>query len=334
MNHVRSLTSSSLVRRALRILGIGVLAMGAILLGQPSPYARLDPGPVSDVSSGVTGTGLKDVHGDKDGTFHMLTVDVGRVTWFEYIVAKIPGTGVETAKVDLSSHGRKVSDQTMDASKQTAGLLAERFVSGSVSSLKADGAVIIDVRADSPAERSGLKRGDVIVEMDGTQVATSAEVAMLVKTAEGSVDVVVRRGQNRLAFVVSPESGVIGVQVDTQYRGSPVITVGTPGVGGASAGLVMTLAFIDALSPGDLTSGKLIAATGTVDAAGRVGAIRGLRQKLEAARDIPAALIFIPTANKDEVGVAEDIVPVSSVEDAVRELCRRGSSDDVCRRYT
>ncbi len=55
-------------------------------------------------------------------------------------------------------------------------------------------------------------------------------------------------------------------------------------VGGPSAGMVFALGVVDLLTPGEMTGGKRFAGTGTIDSAGNVGAIGGIRQKLLGAR--------------------------------------------------
>ncbi len=55
-------------------------------------------------------------------------------------------------------------------------------------------------------------------------------------------------------------------------------------IGGPSAGLMFTLGIIDKLEPDDLTGGKIIAGTGTIDDEGNVGPIGGIPQKLVGAK--------------------------------------------------
>ena len=59
-------------------------------------------------------------------------------------------------------------------------------------------------------------------------------------------------------------------------------------IGGPSAGLMFALGIIDKLEPEDLTGGKVIAGTGTIDDEGNVGPIGGIPQKLVGAKDAGA----------------------------------------------
>jgi PDZ domain-containing protein len=73
-------------------------------------------------------------------------------------------------------------------------------------------------------------------------------------------------------------------------------------IGGPSAGLMMSLAIYDTLTPGSLTGGEHIAGTGTITPAGEVGPIGGIQQKIAAARDVGAKLFFVPARNCDGIG--------------------------------
>ena len=64
---------------------------------------------------------------------------------------------------------------------------------------------------------------------------------------------------------------------------------------------MFALGIIDTLTPGELNGGERIAGTGTIDAAGAVGPIGGIRQKLYGARDAGATVFLAPEENCDEV---------------------------------
>ena len=82
---------------------------------------------------------------------------------------------------------------------------------------------------------------------------------------------------------------------------------------------MFTLAVYDVLTPGDLTAGKRIAGTGTMEPDESVGPIGGIRQKLHGARDGGADYFLAPADNCDEV--------VGHVPDGLTVL-RIGTFDD------
>ncbi|GAA2194462.1 YlbL family protein [Streptomyces bangladeshensis] len=99
-------------------------------------------------------------------------------------------------------------------------------------------------------------------------------------------------------------------------------------VGGPSAGLLFTLGIIDKLdgdgSGGDLTGGRTIAGTGTIDASGKVGAVGGVALKTQAARRDGATVFLVPKAEcadaKAELPKGLRLVPVTTLKGAVDSL--------------
>jgi Lon-like protease len=99
-------------------------------------------------------------------------------------------------------------------------------------------------------------------------------------------------------------------------------------VGGPSAGLLFTLGIIDKVDGdghgGDLTGGRIIAGTGTIDASGKVGAVGGVPLKELAARRDGATVFLVP---RDECGEATAelpsglrLIPVRTLDDALSSL--------------
>jgi len=73
--------------------------------------------------------------------------------------------------------------------------------------LDGKGLLINDVRENSPAAKSGLKAGDVIVEIEGKQVSETFELLRSVnEKKEGDVTLTIVRGKNRQTFRLTPES--------------------------------------------------------------------------------------------------------------------------------
>ena len=64
---------------------------------------------------------------------------------------------------------------------------------------------------------------------------------------------------------------------------------------------MFALGIIDALTPGDMTGGKDIAGTGTIEIDGQVGAIGGIRQKMTGAQDAGSDYFLAPAANCSEL---------------------------------
>ncbi|MPY56947.1 S16 family serine protease [Streptomyces spongiae] len=106
------------------------------------------------------------------------------------------------------------------------------------------------------------------------------------------------------------------------------VTLKLSDVGGPSAGLLFSLGVIDKLdgdgSGGDLTGGRVIAGTGTIDAAGKVGAVGGVALKTQAARRDGATVFLVPKAEcsdaKSELPKGLRLIPVTTLKGAVNSL--------------
>ncbi|MFF6998509.1 S16 family serine protease [Streptomyces sp. NPDC008313] len=106
-------------------------------------------------------------------------------------------------------------------------------------------------------------------------------------------------------------------------------------VGGPSAGLLFSLGIVDKLdgdgSGGDLTGGRVIAGTGTIDADGKVGAVGGVALKTQAARRDGATVFLVPKAEcadaQSELPKGLRLVPVTTLAKTVDALIalRKGS---------
>ncbi|WP_333769274.1 S16 family serine protease [Streptomyces sp. IBSBF 2435] len=99
-------------------------------------------------------------------------------------------------------------------------------------------------------------------------------------------------------------------------------------VGGPSAGLLFTLGIIDKINGnghgGDLTGGRVIAGTGTIDAAGKVGAVGGVPLKEQAARRDGATVFLVPRAEcadaTAELPAGLRLIPVDTLDGALTAL--------------
>ncbi|MBJ6645799.1 S16 family serine protease [Streptomyces sp. BSE7-9] len=106
------------------------------------------------------------------------------------------------------------------------------------------------------------------------------------------------------------------------------VTLKLADVGGPSAGLLFSLGIVDKLdgdgSGGDLTGGRVVAGTGTIDAEGRVGAVGGVPLKTQAAKRDGATVFLVPRDEcaeaKAELPQGLRLVPVTTLQGAVDAL--------------
>lgn len=99
-------------------------------------------------------------------------------------------------------------------------------------------------------------------------------------------------------------------------------------VGGPSAGLLFTLGIIDKIAGdgrgGDLSGGRVIAGTGTIDARGKVGAVGGVPLKEKAARQDGATVFLVPRAEcadaTAQLPSGLRLIPVETLDGALSAL--------------
>ncbi|MEV7235895.1 S16 family serine protease [Streptomyces sp. NPDC051020] len=110
--------------------------------------------------------------------------------------------------------------------------------------------------------------------------------------------------------------------------GSVDVTLHLADVGGPSAGLFFALGIVDKLngngSGGDLTGGRTVAGTGTIEADGTVGAVGGVSMKTQAARRDGATVFLVPKAECKAAGAelpkGLKLIPVTTLKSAVSSL--------------
>lgn len=114
-------------------------------------------------------------------------------------------------------------------------------------------------------------------------------------------------------------------------------------VRGPSGGLSLALATLDARSPGDLTGGLVIAASGKVDAEGRVSPIGNIEAKTRAAALAGADLLLTSDLDFDAAvaevearGLELEVVSAGDLDEALRAVCvataRAPHQDELCAR--
>jgi Lon-like protease len=313
------------------------LAVVLVLIGLatyvPIPiFYAYTPGPVRDIESLVDVSEARTY--SSEGTLFLTTVNVDpQVTLWEMVSIGFDPDRVVVMR-DAVTGGRSLNQliemqrQEMQDSKQHATEVA--LAALGFGEPKGRGARVVDTLRGFGAH-GVLEEGDLIVAVDGEEVDTTCDVGRLVDRHEigDTVEVVVSRDGERRPFRIEtrpnnrePGTPFLGVQMeDVGYRFDPGVDVDfqTGKIGGPSAGLMMTLALYDKLTPDDLTGGRRIAGTGTIACDGGVGPIGGVEQKVAGAEREGAAIFLSPQGNLDAARRAADdiqVVAISNFDDA------------------
>jgi Lon-like protease len=284
---------------------------------KPLPFVTYEPGLTLDVlGTNQDGKEIIEVEGHKvyrdDGQLRMTTVYVSQPEpkgsnnlfelmrdWLSDEDAVYPYDAVYH-KGETVEQNRQEGAQEMTSSQDAATAVALAELGYHVTQ-----AVVGGVSKGTPAD-GVLETGDLLLRVDDIPVSTSNQVVDAVsgQPAGEPVDLVISRDGERRELSITPEvtdgRPQIGIQVGTQAKDDLPVEVDIaidPTIGGPSAGLMFSLGIYDTLTPGSLTGGATIAGTGTMDAAGNVGPIGGIQQKIVGARDAGAQLFLVPPDN-------------------------------------
>jgi Lon-like protease len=271
------------------------------------------------------------------GSLHMTTVTVREATllralggWVNREVSVIPREYVyPPGKTEREIVQQNATE--MDQSGIAAAVAAYREL-GVLG--PPEGALIVATAAKTPAA-GVLEAGDLVVGLDGGQVTSIDELKAIVARHKvgDELKIVFRRGgqekEGNVRLIPSPESKrapIIGVTVITKFKMPYEVKLSPGNIGGPSAGLMFSLSIVDRLGSEDLTHGFTIAGTGTIDGDGKVGAVGGVAQKVEAAERIHARYFLAPRdsneADQARKAVESDmkVVEVDTIHEAVAAL--------------
>ena len=195
----------------------------------------------------------------------------------------------------------QLNQQAMSDSKTTAKLLALRHLGFTD---LGGGARIVRVEPGFPASEQ-LRPGDVIVGVDGQPTPTSDDVvAALSRHRPGDAVTLALQGADRPLRDLEARLGsaegeraVLGVRLTNEVKLPFEIRINSGDVVGPSAGLAYALEILDVLTPGELTGGVSVAATGDVHPDGSVHPVGGVGQKAVSAARAGAKVFLVPREN-------------------------------------
>jgi PDZ domain-containing protein len=195
------------------------------------------------------------------------------------------------------------------------------------------GVRVIGIATDGPS-KGVLQNGDLINLVDGTPVKRPPDLIRAIHrhTVGQKVRLRITRGTKAIDLTVgtigrpqNKKDPIIGVIVDSvpQVKLPVPVSIDAQGIGGPSAGLLFALGIVDLVGNSDLTKGRFIAGTGEIDFDGTVGAVGGVRQKIEGARRAHAVLFLAPTDELKEACSAAkglNVIGVDNLKQAVLAL--------------
>lgn len=338
---------------------IALLCAGVFI---PVPYSEMSPGPTVNTLGDANGEPVLHIAGRKTypttGHLNMTTVRVTGADYKMNVVEAVYGwlshDNIVVPHNTLYPDGKTEEQSTQENAEE----FSQSQESAKVAALKEESipvtsrVIVAAVVKDSPSDGT-LHAGDVIKAVDGQSVQAPPDVAEIVTKHKPGEDVVFTivpakvaeaaekagkepEGTEKVTVrTVKSDEGddraIVGIQAGTDHTFPFEIDIKLADVGGPSAGLMFALGIVDKITPGDLTGGKFVAGTGTIDDNGKVGPIGGIGMKLVGARQAGARYFLTPDENcataASDIPDGLTLVRVKNIKDATASLKKIKSGD-------
>lgn len=335
-----------MVRRLPRVPILLALLLLIAALAFPLPYVIVEPGDPQNVLGKVEKGSKKrliEINGVKTfpttGELNLTSIYVSSPeakifgidvlgAWFDGERSVQPREvffpkGVSSKKVDLQN------SSDMRESQEHAKVSALNYLGYKIP----EKMVIFSITKESPNNKI-LKNGDEIIKLNGIRVTSATGFKKLLsevsspKTSSDQIQLTVLRDGLEKFLTVStykatPTQKVLGLMVESKYQYPFTIKISLKDVGGPSAGLIFSLGIVEKLRSENLTRGRNISGTGTIDAFGKVGPIGGIEEKLIGAARAGSKLFLAPALNCDDIKHIPSglqVVAVETLREAVAAL--------------
>jgi len=334
-----------------------LIALLCVALLTPTPYAEMSPGPSVNTLAVYEGKKVIQITGRKtfpaSGHLNMTTVRVTGADYRMNLVEAVVGWAQHDDKVVEHDTIYPPGQTAEEADQENAEEFSQSQDSAKVAALKelkipVQSRVIVATVVKGGASQGVLHAGDVIKAVDGNPITQADQVAKFVtkhRPGQRVVFTVVRAADakkksppTRQVGIVTRESNdnlpkraIVGITAGVEHLFPFTIDIRLADVGGPSAGMMFALGIIDELTPGNMTGGRFVAGTGTIEDNGKVGPIGGISLKTIGARDMGARYFLTPADNCEEA--AKDVpggltlVKVKTLDDALTALTEIKSGD-------
>ncbi len=319
------------------ILGALITALLAVgVMAAPLPYVVLKPGPTVNTLGSDNGTEVIQVTDAKTteskGQLRLTTVNVQSQvelvwaisSWLSSSDAVVPRELIyppDRTEKQVEQQNAEEWTESQNSAVTVALTKLGYPVQTTVKAVTADGAAT-----------GILQAGDVVTAVDGTKITGPSKLTELVRAKPVGTALTIaytRAGKATTAQITTKgakgdDTPRLGIEIEPKQNAPFKVTIDLDKIGGPSAGLMFTLGIMDKLESEDLTGGKVIAGTGTIDDNGNVGPIGGIPQKLVGAKKAGAQIFLVPKDNcaealrnkVDGLPMAE----VATVDDALTAL--------------
>ena len=278
-----------------------------------SGASTYSPGPLIPVHP----TGA--VQEDPGTEYYAPTVTIRPISNFEILQYKITGRAVLMNSKTVSRSKSSVNVASlldMEASKKNAVAAAVAYNGG----FEAESDVVItSVDESGLAFKSGLQVGINIYKVNGIRVNNTDEfIRLIAKRSQLQIETI----KPAKEYTVNTGGRELGISIiNSPISKLPEIDVSMSKVGGSSAGLVMSLAIVDALNTGAISKYKKVSGSASISVDGSLGVIAGIDEKLREAEKSGIEVFFISSKESYKYKSKRmRIVKVNNLKDAVAFL--------------
>ncbi|WP_350344906.1 S16 family serine protease [Proteinivorax tanatarense] len=317
------------------IIAFAVLIMVLFFIGYDTGYLLMRPGEAVLIGELVE---VEDSY-NHESEIYLLTVSQMAASPFTYMfgalsprVDIVHQSNVIPPDMDLDEY-YKLNRERMQESQDNAKVVAMEMAGYEVP-MKSDGVEVIEIIPTSSV-KGVLQPGDVFIEVDGNEVMLSDQLISVVQSNDvgDKIPITILREEVEKKFEVElgsseadPEVPALGVFIRTlnwQPEYPLDIEFDTGQIGGPSAGMMFVLEIYNQLTEEDIIGDRVVAGTGTISFDGTIGTIGGMKQKVYAAEEKQADVLFCPVDNYEEAiahATEVKVVQVEHFDDVVNYL--------------
>ncbi|GBG93913.1 hypothetical protein LFYK43_03720 [Ligilactobacillus salitolerans] len=310
----------------------------------PLPVYLESPGAAKDVSAYVRVSEKKD---EQAGKLMLVYINESKATPLTWLLSFTDHyTKRVSAREELGSYNdrqmAKISQYDMQASVAEA-----KYRSSKLAHYPAQrnyiGLYVLSVLHQSNFARQ-LKIGDVITSVNGRTYQSSASyikaIAKLPLKKQVTINFLrgnkVKQATGKLIKLPGVDRNGLGITLADRVttKSSVPIKVNMQGIGGPSAGMMLTLQMYSQLSGDHFFKDRKIAGTGTMEGDGSIGQIGGISQKVVAAKRAHADIFLAPhdprlkksdnywqaAAVAKKLKTKMKVVPVKNIDQAISYL--------------
>lgn len=289
------------------ILSIGIIIFVWVICWVEFPYYIDAPGSIIDIKKRVS---IDDFY-DSKGSFYMASVSeikgiIPTLIWAYFdksmdIVKRSEKVYNNETYEEANMRGRLLLNNSLDNATLVAYTTADKEYNLLNEKLYV---ILVEDYAETD-----LKVGDEIISIDNKKITSTSELRKFItsKKEGDKINILVRNGDtqiNKSATVKNIDGNLyvgIAIMSDFDIEVEPSIEFTFPkSESGSSGGLMLALSIYNSLVEEDITRGKKIVGTGTIDAEGNVGSIGGVKYKIAAAVREGIKIFIVPKDNYEE----------------------------------